>query len=436
MSWLDKYEEGGYLGTTNKGFDYNGAWGGQFQEGGEIPMAQNGSLSSRQKRGIELLLKDTENAKKDEKELKSKGQIKNPKSIKYKNQKKELQKRMTDVHQDNRTDYVRELDEEKGKAKEFKRKLKENILKPADVATDVMQLGNFVPHPIGQTIGKIGNIGGAAIDAYQAADDVNEENYGSAAVNIGSLILPMGLEAKTFRRNSKYLQPGQPLYPFSPQANLPANATFSQMLNIPKVSYIEPFTKVRGMTDASLLANRALLGTLATETLYDSGAVPEFQSGGSLPGSVGFTYARTQGIPSEGPHAKKTMPSAQNGQEMRYFQEGLDWRPKTISREGSVIRDEMGQWAHPGEITQIDSPYITMKGVPYPVLGVSNTGDVQMMYPEQEYEFDGDSVIEYPMARNGINNLDARPLVKLDQLTNFTNYNKPQPGSGWLSKYE
>jgi hypothetical protein len=105
-------------------------------------------------------------------------------------------------------------------------------------------------------------------------------------------------------------------------------------------------------------------------------------------------------------------------------------------KQGGIIKDEMGQWAHPGEITQIDSPYITMKGVPYPVLGVSNTGDVQMMYPEQEYEFDGDSVIEYPMARNGINNLDARPLVKLDQLTNFTNYNKPQPGSRWLSKYE
>ena len=105
-------------------------------------------------------------------------------------------------------------------------------------------------------------------------------------------------------------------------------------------------------------------------------------------------------------------------------------------KQGGVIKDDRGQWAHPGEITQIDSPYITMKGVSYPVLGVSNTGDVQMMYPEQEYEFDGDSVIEYPMARNGINNLDARPLVKLDQLTNFTNYNKPQPGSGWLSKYE
>jgi chlorite dismutase len=30
---------------------------------------------------------------------------------------------------------------------------------------------------------------------------------------------------------------------------------------------------------------------------------------------------------------------------------------------------------------------------------------------------------------------DGNQLVKLDQLTNFTNYNKPQPG-GWLSKYE
>jgi hypothetical protein len=34
-----------------------------------------------------------------------------------------------------------------------------------------------------------------------------------------------------------------------------------------------------------------------------------------------------------------------------------------------------------------------------------------------------------------INKTDENSLVKLDQLTNFTNYNKPQPG-GWLSKYE
>ena len=35
---------------------------------------------------------------------------------------------------------------------------------------------------------------------------------------------------------------------------------------------------------------------------------------------------------------------------------------------------------------------------------------------------------EYPMAKDG------KSLVELDQLTNFTNYNTPQPG-GWLDKY-
>jgi len=39
----------------------------------------------------------------------------------------------------------------------------------------------------------------------------------------------------------------------------------------------------------------------------------DFAMGGSMPGSVGFTYARTQGIPSNGPYAKKTKASAQDG---------------------------------------------------------------------------------------------------------------------------
>jgi hypothetical protein len=51
---------------------------------------------------------------------------------------------------------------------------------------------------------------------------------------------------------------------------------------------------------------------------YNSAWGGQFQMGGSLPGSVGFTYARTKGIPSEGPYAKKTMPSAQNGKKLSY----------------------------------------------------------------------------------------------------------------------
>ena len=146
-------------------------------------------------------------------------------------------------------------------------------------------------------------------------------------------------------------------------------------------------------------------------TIYKG--LQEYAMGGSIPGAVGFSYARTNNpAPSNGPYAKKTMASA---------------------KSGKVIKDDRGQWAHPGEITEIDSPYITMQGVPYPVLGISDTGDTQMMYPEEEYEFDGTKVTEFPMAKNGLRQ-EQKGLVNLDNLLNFTNYNTKQPG-GWLDKY-
>jgi len=66
----------------------------------------------------------------------------------------------------------------------------------------------------------------------------------------------------------------------------------------------------------------------------------QFQLGGSLPGSVGFTYARTKNIPSNGPYAKKTKASAQNGKEMSFYQNGLDWDAKTISQDGTAVKKQ------------------------------------------------------------------------------------------------
>jgi hypothetical protein len=102
--------------------------------------------------------------------------------------------------------------------------------------------------------------------------------------------------------------------------------------------------------------------------------------------------------------------------------------------EGGIIKDDMGQWAHPGEITEIGSNNITMQGVPYDVLGISDTGDTKLMKPGKNYKFKGKKVTEFPMAKNGVNQQDEKTFEHLDQLTNFTNYNKPQPG-GWLNKY-
>jgi hypothetical protein len=81
---------------------------------------------------------------------------------------------------------------------------------------------------------------------------------------------------------------------------------------------------------------------------------------------------------------------------------GQDYiKSKQKMQKGGVIKDDRGQLAYPGEITEIGSNDITMQGVDYPVLGVSDTGDTQMMYPDQDYKFDGKKVTEFPMAQDG-----------------------------------
>lgn len=153
----------------------------------------------------------------------------------------------------------------------------------------------------------------------------------------------------------------------------------------------------------------------------------QFQMGGNLPGATGMMYARTiNPAPSNGPYAKKTKASAQNGQEMKFYQAGLDFTPKTISQDGTVI-DPMGYWnpENIGNPVIIPSTDITMQGVYEPLIGISDTGDVQYMEPGEDYMFDGNYVTEYPMAKGGIsvNEADAQPIKKLNQLLNFTNYN-------------
>ena len=62
-----------------------------------------------------------------------------------------------------------------------------------------------------------------------------------------------------------------------------------------------------------------------------------------------------------------------------------------------------GQWKYPGQDTIIPNANgsITMQGVPYPVLGIDDQGNQQMMMPGMDYQFPGNSVYEIPMAKKG-----------------------------------
>jgi len=70
-------------------------------------------------------------------------------------------------------------------------------------------------------------------------------------------------------------------------------------------------------------------------------------------------------------------------------------------RKKKVVVDPMGQWNNPGDITIIPSNSITMQGVNYPVLGIDNLGNQQMMMPGGSYTFPGDYVTEIPQMGKG-----------------------------------
>jgi hypothetical protein len=75
---------------------------------------------------------------------------------------------------------------------------------------------------------------------------------------------------------------------------------------------------------------------------------------------------------------------------------------KDLNKKPSKPKVPKNQWQHPGEITNIPSNNITMDAVSYPVLGVPNFGQPQMMYPDQQYHFpEADNVTEYPMMAKG-----------------------------------
>ena len=110
-------------------------------------------------------------------------------------------------------------------------------------------------------------------------------------------------------------------------------------------------------------------------------------------------------------------------------------------KKGGVVKDNMGYWnpENWGKVVEIDSNDITMKGVNQPLIGVSDEGDVKYMEPGKDYKFKGKKVKEYPIGAQGVsvNKADEYPLEKLDNLLNFTNYNKPKAKSGkWLDKYK
>lgn len=130
------------------------------------------------------------------------------------------------------------------------------------------------------------------------------------------------------------------------------------------------------------------------------------------------------------------IPSAQNGQEMRFYQNGLDWKPKSM-QEGGIIKDNLGYWNPDnwGQPVEIGSNNITMEGVYEPLLGISDTGDTKLMQPGKNYKFKGKKVTEFPVAQTGKDTPAQQEVSRQDYLSKFNMYNDVLKSKNYTTPY-
>ncbi len=90
----------------------------------------------------------------------------------------------------------------------------------------------------------------------------------------------------------------------------------------------------------------------------------------------------------------------------KYSKRGLPGGPNEIIEymTGSVSTDgfKFDSEDVDNDFNIIPSGDITMEDVEFPVFGIDNLGNSQMMMPEENYEFPGDMVFELPMAQKGL----------------------------------
>ena len=167
-------------------------------------------------------------------------------------------------------------------------------------------------------------------------------------------------------------------------------------------------------------------GLYSTNDLYNPDYIAEVVGKDEL-----FTYPKRTVFNENIRVAPNNIPIEEANFYKKDWLQGYKEVPK--QEDGGIIKDDNGYWNPDnwGKAVEIRSNDITMEGVYEPLLGISDTGDTKLMKPGKNYKFKGKKVTEYPMAKNGLRQ-EQKGLQNLEDLTNFTNYNKP---TNWLNKY-
>ena len=463
--WLDKYDapqaqngiEGTMGGLTDVGFNYNGAWGGTMQMGGVLP----GAVGFTYARTAGAAPANGPYAKK------TKASAQNGQEMKY--YQEGLDFKPKTISQDGSTittdinDYRRWQDSVRNYIRGQKdlAKARTNVKKNINtfslmsgsglvgafsnlIQGDYQGKRRFLPKYTEQSLPRqywgpsqypqvpkdvivVGDPGFDTSRKIKGLTEALEENKNLTETNVLPYSAAVEIYHPPVRKSLKYQPPvkkqqtSRTIGPFP----LPESKKLAKPIPIPRDT-------------------RDLGYTLPTPGQFTAPELYKYNP--DTPTKFSFTY------PTGGYNEQKTIyfptrsawksyvEGIKGTEKFKGSQEGVDYAQATgyLQDGGDIPVDPMGYWnpENVGNPVTIPSNIITMEGVDQPLLGISDTGDVQYMEPGEDYEFDGEYVTEYPVAKGGVsvNNADAQPLKKLDQLFNFTNYNKPTKG-GWLDKY-
>jgi len=206
-------------------------------------------------------------------------------------------------------------------------------------------------------------------------DAINISSYDPISVKPYDLLT----ESEKKERIKRYGTAGTPYQQV--KANLP-----------PVLQKRESYTPLKGMTPEGLVTNSFELEGDAN--MNNPVRVPQYWNiQDSIQGSTAYNGSQTNY-------------RFDGSQDLPYIAPTNTRIVTPVYQQGGLINSDLGQWMYPGEITQINSNEITMKPNPLtgepiktPVLGISDTGHIQMMYPGENYKFNGNSVTEYPQIK-------------------------------------
>jgi hypothetical protein len=372
--WLDKYNtpdaqngiEGTMAGLTDKGFNYNGAWGGTMAMGGSLP----GSVGFTYARTQDPAPSNGPYAKK------TKASAQDGKKISYNQWKKQNNLKET-------SDYNLKRAWELGYTPD----------KTGHLPTVDNQTGQFLKvkgHPTLKL----------ELDWYNSPEgaEFKSKNTLDSTGKFFKYVpkLQNGQEMKFYQEGldwkPKNISQWGGDYALDVDQSIQTIDNVFEVMSVPQKGTVRALTGKYQMPSKALGMQEDSWGAEAVDLFTD----PLTYLGGSSLFKKGIGVA-SKVASKVGKGASKLSKAVDTFK--KDFVQGYKGVP--TREDGGIIKDDRGQWEYPGEITKINSNQITMQGVDYPVLGISDTGDTQMMQPGQDYTYEGESVTEYPMMKEG-----------------------------------